>query len=84
MASSLRALGPKNVGGKVSPFKIAEGLAMAHMGPLGKLAGAALSPLALGTGASALGAGSQIASNPRAAVAALQLLRKLKGEDTNP
>lgn len=87
MAQALRALGPKNVGGRFSPFKVGEALALSHMGPLGKVAGAAFSPAVLGAGASTLGAASQIASNPRAAVTVLQLLRNMRNrpdENTIP
>ena len=85
MAESLRSIAPKNVGGRVSPFKIAEGLAMSHMGPVGKVVGAALSPAVLGAASGGLGLASRIASNPAASVTALQLMRKKrKNEDSNP
>lgn len=83
MANALRSLTPKNIGGRSSPFKVGEGLALAHMGPLGKLAALAFSPAAIGVGATALGGAGRIASNPQSAVAALQLLRQLRERNAN-
>lgn len=83
MAEALRSIGPKNVGGRISPFKIGEAMALSHLGPFGKLASLAFSPAAIGAVSSGLGTASRIASDPMQAVAALQLLRK-KNEDSNP
>lgn len=82
MASSLRSLAPKNVGGRFSPFKVGEALALAHMGPLGKVATVMFSPLALGLGATALGAAGRVASNPSASITAQQLLNFLRNSNT--
>lgn len=76
-AQSLRSLFPKNVGGRASPFKVAEGLALAHMGPVGKALSVLFSPVALGLGATGLGVAGRVASNPGSAVAVQQLLNKL-------
>lgn len=83
-ATALRSLFPKNVGGRASPFKVGEAIALANMGPLGKAASLAFSPAALGAGASAAGVAGRIASNPASAVTALQLLRRKNLEDSNP
>lgn len=84
-AASLRSLVPKNIGGRGSPFKVGEALALSHMGPVGKIASLAFSPLALGTGATVLGGAGRLASNPRSAVAALQAIRKMREmQNENP
>lgn len=83
-ASALRSLFPKNVGGRASPFKVGEALALSQLGPLGKVASLAFSPAALGAGASAAGLAGRIASNPASAVTALQFLRRKNIEDPNP
>lgn len=80
MAESLRSFAPKNVGGRASPFKVAEAMALSHLGPLGKVAAGAFSPAVLGVESGALGLGSRIASNPQASMTAVQLLKKLRGE----
>lgn len=78
MAEALRSPFPKNIGGRASPFKVGEALALAHLGPLGKVLGALFSPLALGSLATAGGVAGRIASNPRAAVAVRQALETLR------
>lgn len=84
-AQALRSLAPKNVGGRFSPFKVGEGLALAHLGPLGKVAALTFSPAALGSAATGLGAAYKVASNPASAVTALQMLRHRKDlENLNP
>lgn len=75
--SALRSPLPKNVGGRASPFKVAEALALAHLGPLGKVVSLAFSPAALGTGATVGGMAGRAASNPALAVSALQGFRRL-------
>ncbi len=86
MAQSLRGLLPKNVGGRASPFKVGEALALRHLGPLGKAATALFSPLALGTGATGLGVAGRMAANPQSAMAVQQLIQRLIGQNagSNP
>lgn len=82
-ANAMRSLFPKNVGGRASPFKVGEAMALSHFGPAGKAASVLFSPLALGSGVTAGGVAGRLASNPRSAVAIQQLLRQMrkKNED---
>lgn len=80
MANAIRSIAPKNVGGRASPFKVAEAMALAHLGPLGKAVGLMFSPLALGLGATGAGIAGRVAANPAASVAALQAFRKMQSQ----
>lgn len=79
MANAMRSIFPKNVGGRASPFKVGEALALSGMGPAGKAASALFSPIVLGAGATAGGAAARIASDPGAAVSVLQAIRRMRG-----
>ena len=61
---------------------------MNAMGPAGKLGMAAMSPAAMGSGATALGVASKplsaLANNPRLAVAVQQLIRSLLQKKQSP
>ena len=84
MASGLRSILPKNVGGRSSPFKVGEAMALSHFGPLGKVASLLFSPMALGVGSTGLGVAGKLASNPRAAMTIQQLLQRFGNENPNP
>lgn len=87
MAQGLRSLFPKNVGGRASPFKVGEALAISQLGPMGKAASLMFSPAILGAGSGALGLANQVATNPQASNTAIQVLRQLRkkrNENINP
>lgn len=81
-ADSLRNIFPQNKYGGASAFKLAIMKALEEMGPAGKVAGAMMSPLAAGIGATAGGIASRtampIATNPAAAVTVRALVQKLQ------
>lgn len=87
-AAGLRQLLPQNKYGGTSAFKTAIMAGMNAMGLAGQLGMAAMSPAAMGTGATALGAASKplsaLANNPRLAVAVQQLIRSLLQKNQSP
>lgn len=80
-AMGLRQILPQNKYGGTSAFKTAIMAALNAMGPMGKVGMAAMSPIAMGAGAGALGVGakalSPLANNPRLAVAVQQVIQNL-------
>lgn len=87
-AAGLRQLFPQNKYGGTSAFKTAIMAGLNAMGPAGKVAMAGMSPAAMGTGATALGAGAKAISpfvnNPRLAVAVQQLIQSLIQQNQSP
>lgn len=78
IAQDLRSVFPKNVGGRSSPFKVGEGMMLTKMlGPAGKVLAAMMSPLALGSTATAAGA---VSKYPSATVALQQLISRLMSQ----
>jgi hypothetical protein len=81
-AAGLRQMFPQNKYGGTSAFKLAIMEALSKMGMGGKAAMALMSPAAMGTGATALGAGAKLArpilSSPSSAVTALQAYRQAR------
>jgi hypothetical protein len=86
-AAGLRQLLPQNKYGGTSAFKTAIMAGLNAMGPAGKVAMAGLSPAAMGTGATALGAASKplsaLANNPQLSVAVQQLISRLMRKNRN-
>lgn len=80
-AAGLRQLFPQNKYGGTSAFKTGIMALLNSMGPAGKVGMAAMSPMAMGAGATTLGAASKplgaLANNPRLAVAVQQLISNL-------
>lgn len=83
-AAGLRQILPQNKYGGTSAFKTAIMAGANAMGTPGKIAMAAMSPVAMGAGATALGTGAKAASpfvnNPKLAVAVQQLIARLIGQ----
>lgn len=83
-AESLRGLFPRNVGGRASPFKVAEGGFLAKtLGLPGVVAAGAMSPLAIGSAATIGGITSRLASNPELATAVQQFIQQYYSRGTN-
>lgn len=80
-SAGLRQLFPQNKYGGTSAFKTGIMALMNSMGPVGKVGMAAMSPAAMGAGATALGAASRplgaLANNPQLAVVIQQLIKNL-------
>jgi len=85
-AAGLRQLFPQNKYGGTSAFKTAIMAGLNSMGPAGKAGMVAMSPAAMGSAATALGAASKplgvLADNPKLAVVLQQLINNLSRGNT--